>query len=90
MAAQLSWKGLAIAAGIFWGVYLGAAALFAMLNVTFWWFNPQIFSLLAGAYPGLAPTFVGVLAGLVWGALCGAVCGGILAALYNWATDKWD
>ncbi len=89
MADKWNWKGLAIAVGILWGLYLGLAALFAMLNVSFWWFNPEIFGILAGAYPGLAPTFAGLVLGLIWGFVCGAVCGGILAWLYNWAGSKW-
>lgn len=90
MATNLSWKGLAIAGAIFWGVYVGAATLLAALNITTVWFNPQLFNLLMSIYPGLTPTMSGVLVGLLWGAVCGAICGGILAALYNWATNKWD
>ena len=89
MANKLSWKGLATAGAIFGGVYVGMAALFAALNITILWFSPQMFTLLMSLYPGLAPTLFGVVAGLVWGAVCGAFCSGILAALYNWAADKW-
>ncbi len=88
MAADLSVKGLAIAGGVFWGVYMGLAALVAMLNVSIPWFSPSMFGMLMDVYPGLSPTLAGVLVGLAWGAVCGGVCGAILAWLYNWASAK--
>lgn len=87
--AQWSWKGLAAAFAIFWGVYLGLAAWLASLGVRFMWFSPEVFGLLATMYPGLTASGTGIFVGLVYGAICGAICGGILAWLYNWASMKW-
>ena len=87
--AQLSWKALATGFGIFWGVYLGLAALFAMSGVTFIWFSPAFFGTLTSIYPGLAATGIGVVLGLVYGFICGAICGGLIAGLYNWALPKF-
>ena len=90
MATTLSVKGLAITGAVFWGVYLGLAALVASVNVSLPWFSPNMFGMLMDLYPGLAPSVVGVFVGLLWGALCGAVCGAILAWLYNWASASYD
>ncbi len=87
--AKWNWKGLAIASAVFWGVYLGLAALFASAGARFMLFSPEMFGLLRSIYPGLAPTLSGAVIGLVYGAICGAICGGLLAGLYNWANNKW-
>lgn len=87
--AQLSWKALATGFGIFWGVYLGLAALFAMNGMSFMWFSPEMFGLLMSIYPGLAASWAGVVFGLVDGFICGVICGGIIAWLYNWALTKY-
>ncbi|MBI4441422.1 hypothetical protein HY639_04600 [Candidatus Woesearchaeota archaeon] len=89
MADKLNWKGLATAGAVFWGVYLGLAAWVAMANLQLPWFSKEMFSMLAGIYPGVTPTGAGILIGLVWGAVCGGICGGILAGLYNWSSKMW-
>jgi len=89
MADKLSWKGLATAFAIFWGVYVGLAAWVAMARINIPWFSPEMFSTLMSVYPGLAPTGAGIIIGVVWGAFCGGICGAILALLYNWGTAKW-
>lgn len=83
-----NWKALALASGIFLGVYLFLATLFAMINASFWWFNPVMWDMLLVTFPGLSATFVGAFIGLAWGFLCGAVCGSIIASLYNWSLTK--
>jgi len=88
MADKWNVKGLAVASGIFYGVYLAAAAGFASANITTVWFSPQMFSMLASIYPGLTATTTGIFVGLLWGLFCGALCGGIFAWLYNWASAK--
>ncbi len=89
MADKLNWKALAIAFGIFNGVYLALSALYVMYDVSFLWFSIKSFGMLKVWYPFLEPTWLGVLYGLIGGALCGAFCGGVLAGLYNWAGKKW-
>lgn len=78
-------RSLAIAAGIFWGLYLFLAAIFVMYGVSFWWFQSSTFELLIPAYFGLSATWIGAFYGLVEGFICGAICGALMAFLYNMA-----
>ena len=87
MANSWNWKALAVALGTFVGVYIFLTVLFAMNGVEFWWFNSEMLSLAATAFP-ITLSIGGAIVGLVLGFLCGAVCGAIIAWLYNWADKK--
>ncbi len=89
MANAWNWKALAVASGTLMGAWIFFAALFQLGNVSFWWFNPTVWLLLAATFPGVSATLTGAVIGLVWGFACGAVCGGVTAALYNWANKRW-
>lgn len=86
---KLSICALATASGVFYGLYLFGAALFASANVKIVGFSDQVFALISSIYPGVSATVSGAFIGLIWGLICGAICGGILGALYNIAMDKF-
>lgn len=76
-------KALALASGLFWGLYLALAALLEMYKISFWWFQSAHFEILTTTHPGLAATWQGAWIGLAEGFICGVICGLIIAWLYN-------
>lgn len=82
-SCRLSVKGLALAGGILWSIYLFLLALLAGWGVKFMWVSKELVELLAAVYPGYVVGFVGALLGLVYGLICGAICGGLIAWLHN-------
>lgn len=78
---KLSVKGLAFAAGVFWGVSLGVWTL--VLSLTDITYGKALLELLVGTYPYYEISTFGALIGAIAGFIDGAVCGAIFAWLYN-------
>ena len=81
--SELNVKAWASSGAILWGIYLFLAALFAMGNVSFFWFSNQAFAFLGSFYPGLNASIGGAFLGLVYGAICGALCAGLFSWTHN-------
>ena len=79
---KLSWKRLAIAAGIGWG---GSVLLVGILNLIWPSYGVAFLDLVRSIYPGYgdAGGFGGVIVGTLYALAVGAIGGGILAWLYN-------
>lgn len=86
--AELNVKAWASTGAILWGTYIFIASLFAMGNVTFFWFSSQTFELLGLFYPGLSASIGGAFLGLLYGAACGAICAGLFSGLHNFMAEK--
>lgn len=75
---KLNAKALAIALGSAWGIgvlFIGWAGIFG-------WYTPFI-EIMASAYIGFEPTFLGGIIGAAWGFADGAIGGLIIAIIYN-------
>lgn len=79
---KLSIKGLAIAAGIFWGL---AILIVGMANVAFPSYGMAFLECMGSVYPGYHPgTGAGnVIIGSVYALVDGGICGAIFAFIYN-------
>ncbi len=79
---KLSWKRLAIAAGIGWG---GSVLLVGILNLIWPSYGVAFLDLVRSIYPGYtdAGGFGGVIVGTLYALVDGAIGGAILAWLYN-------
>ena len=80
---KLSVKGMAIAAGIMWGML--AVFLTGCANLIWPSYGQEFLRLLASIYPGYNATasFGQVIVGTLYGVVDGTVCGAVFALLYN-------
>ncbi len=87
----MSPKALAIALGLFWGLYVFLLGLIltAFPDARFFWISKEFLGILSTLYPGYSATLAGSFLGLFWGAVCGAVGGAITAWLHNIALEKY-
>lgn len=79
----LNWRALALASGVFFGVYLGLSVLLAMSGVQLMGFSSEYIELMRTAFPMITLTWGGIFAGLGVGLTCGVLCGAIFGWLYN-------
>ncbi len=79
----LNWRALALALGIFLGVYTGLSVLLAMSGIQLMGFSNEFVELIRTIYPMITLSWGGVFAGLGLGLLCGVVCGAVFGWLYN-------
>ena len=79
---KLSVKGMAIAAGIMWGL---AVFLTGCVNLCWPSYGQEFLRLLASIYPGYHATgsFGQVIVGTLYGLVDGSVAGAVFALIYN-------
>lgn len=80
---RISVWGLALALGVFWGIYLFILALLAGWGIRFIWISKELVELLNTIYPGYVIGFTGAIIGLVEGFICGSIGGALIAWLHN-------
>jgi len=68
---------------IFCGFYLFLTAFFPAIGFDFLWWNNRSLTILGAFYPGMAPTFFGVILAFIWGTVSGALFGLIISWLYT-------
>ena len=80
---KLSIKGMALAAGIMWGIL--AMFLTGCINLIWPSYGQEFLRLVASIYPGYHGTasFGQVIVGTLYGLVDGAVAGAVFALLYN-------
>lgn len=79
MEGKICVKGLALALGIGWALYL----LVLWIAMQFG-YGLDFSALLANLYLGFSASGLGLLWGLIWGFVDGLICGAVIAWLYNW------
>lgn len=77
---KLSVKGLALAGGVLWALYV----LCAGWGSIFGW-GTNFVNAFSNLYIGYGPTFLGGIIGALWGFFDGAVAGAIISLVYNWS-----
>lgn len=83
ISKKLDVNGISKTLATFCGFYLFFSAILPALGFDFLWWNNKSLIILSSFYPGIAPTFIGVLLAFIWGAVSGALFGIIFAWLYN-------
>ena len=76
---HFSLKGMALAAGMTWGLGM---FLMGLASMFFHW-GTGMTEMMSSIYIGFAPTFVGSVIGGIWGFVDGAIGGAVFAFFYN-------
>ncbi|HJO92796.1 MAG TPA: bacteriophage holin [Victivallales bacterium] len=80
---KISVKGLALALGITWGLYM----LFLGWVAGFGW-GVELMEGMSSLYIGFSPSFIGGIIGAIWGFFDGAIAGILIAFIYNRVSRK--
>lgn len=79
MCAKLSIKGLGLALGVVWSVYI----IFLGLLAGYMDWGVPFVEIMGSLYIGYKPTLLGSLIGGAWAVVDGAIAGVIIAWVYN-------
>lgn len=80
---RLNVKGLAIAFGVTWAVFV----LFIGWAAIFGW-GTEMVEVISSVYIGFRPTLLGGIIGAVWAFIDGAIWGLLIAVIYNKVAQK--
>ncbi|MCP4177984.1 MAG: membrane-associated protein [bacterium] len=80
---KISVKGLALALGITWGLYM---LLLGWVSCFGWGIG--VMKIMSTLYIGFSPSFIGGIIGAIWGFFDGVIAGIIIAWIYNRVSKK--
>lgn len=79
---ELNVKGLALAGGIVWAIYM----IFMGWAAAMGW-GVGFVEMASSVYIGYAPSFLGGIIGAIWGFVDGAIFGALIGVFYNKFTE---